>query len=434
MGAVGRVILHADRMNDTTHEIAPGIVRTVLPSGALLLSESVPSVRSAAVGAWIRTGSRDESPGEAGLSHFLEHILFKGTTTRTAFEISYEVERRGGHIDAFTGRENTCYYARTLDEDLPRAVDVLCDILSRPLFDAEHIEREKSVVLEEIAGVEDMPEDWVQDLFAEALWATHPLGRPVLGSRDSVHGITPEAVRGYWGRRYTADRVIVSVAGRFDLDEVIERVNASLCLAAEGGANSNPPDEPIPPYVTTRRREARDLAQCYMCLGTRGVPAGHPQRPAVMLLSTLLGGGASSRLFQSLRERAGLAYSVYTYADTCREAGVFATSLGVRPENADRALDTVRGEYERLVRDGLDDGELDAAKAQIRTGIMLGLESMMERMEHLAQSEIYRGRYVSPEEQVASVERVTSDQVVTAAHEMLDFDQCSVVWLGPGAA
>ncbi len=412
-------------------DVGPNVGRTLLPGGVPLLTEQLAGIRSAAIGIWVRTGSRDEGEAEGGLSHFLEHILFKGTTGRSAFDISYEVERLGGHIDAFTGREATCFHARTLDRDLPVAVGVLSDLISHPLFDPEHVEREKEVVLEEIAGVDDAPEDLIQDLFAETLWPGHPLGRPVLGTRASIRTLTPACIRAYWERRYRPERILITAAGHFDRDELAEQLAAAMDLPATDGAAGPDPEMPLPPFQRTIRREDRDLSQRYLCLGTRGVPYTHPQRPSLLVLATLLGGGASSRLFQSVRERAGLAYSVFTYADAYRDSGVFATNLGVRAEKAEGALSLVADEYRRLTRDGLLDGELEAARNQIVAGLLLGLESTSNRMERLARCEIYRGRYVPVDEQVALIEATTARDVLDRAAEYLDAERTTLVSLGP---
>ncbi len=404
----------------------------VLSNGVRVLFEDIPWVHSAAVGVWVRTGSRDELPHESGVSHFLEHILFKGTTTRSAFDISYAVERVGGHIDAFTGRECTCFYARTLDRDLLGAVDVLCDMVSHPLIDPLHVGREKQVVLEEIAGVEDAPEDLIHDLLAEGLYPNHPLGWPVLGTRKSIAALTPEIIRAYWAERYTADRVLVTVAGQFDRDAVLARLEAGLELPVGGVSDRR--TGPLPAPEARRWREDRELSQCYVCVGTRGVAVNDPLRPAALVLANVLGGGASSRLFQSIREQAGLAYSVYTYADACDDAGIFATSLGVREDAADSAVEMVREEYARLRRDGASVDEIEAAKAQIVAGILMALESTSDRMEHLAHSQMYHGRYMSADEQVALIEAVSPADVARAAERLLNFDATSIVRLGPPAA
>lgn len=410
----------------------PHVTEAHLANGVRVLFEDIPWVHSAAVGVWVRTGSRDENPDESGVSHFLEHILFKGTTRRSAFDISYAVERVGGHIDAFTGRECTCFYARTLDRDLLSAVDVLCDMVSHPLIDPQHVEREKQVVLEEIAGVEDAPEDLIHDLLAEALYPNHPLGWPVLGTRKSVTALSPDIIRGYWAERYTADRILVTVAGHFDREAVLAQLEAGMDLSP--AIPSRRQTRPLPEPEVRRWREDRELSQCYVCLGTRGVAVNDPMRPSALVLANVLGGGASSRLFQSIREQAGLAYSVYTYADACDDAGIFATSLGVREEAADSAVEMVREEYIRLRRDGATPDEMEAAKAQIIAGILMALESTSDRMEHLAHSQMYHGRYMSAAEQVALIEAVTLADLARAAERLLDFDSSCIVRLGPPAA
>jgi len=403
--------------------------KTRLDSGLTVVSESMPDRRSIAVGAWVRSGARDEPEQWLGISHFLEHMMFKGTERRDARAIARCLESLGGHLDAFTGREQVCYYARTLSEHLPEAVEILADILSRSQFADAELEREKSVVREEIFSCEDNPDDKVNDLHAEQVWGDHPLGRPILGRAHTVEALSRPVLRDYYQRRYRADHLVVAGSGALDHDELVERVAREFAPPAGDPLDLSPPP---PPFAASVRHEVRDdLQQLYLSLGARGLRWGDEFRYPLVALNALLGGGMSSRLFQSVREEAGLAYSVYSVIDFHRDAGLVSIQMGVAPERGRESLVRVREELLQLRDEGPDDAEVEAAIAQLKGSVLMGQESVSNRMYHLAHEEIYQGRYTSPEEQVARITAVTPAQVREAAKRFLSPSGFALTALGP---
>ncbi len=408
----------------------PVFHRDRLDSGITVLAEEVPGVRSAALGVWVRSGSRNEKPDQCGLSHFMEHMAFKGTETRSAFEIARSLEAVGGHLDAFSSKEYTCYYARVLDEHLSLAVDVLSDILCHSVFAPQDVEKEKKVVVDEIRAMEDTPDDEVHDLFASAVWRGHSLGRSILGSRETVRGFTRDDVTGFFRENYGAPNVIVSVAGKFDYPALLDLVGRSFTLPPNPAPSQ---DSVIPDYVRVTEITEKKLSQEYFCLGTRGVSYDHELRYPLLVMNVAMGGGASSRLFQRVREEEGLAYSVFTYVDFLRDSGLFCASAGVDPGSAGRALDVMLEELEKAVQSGLSDAEVRSSKEQLKGSLLLGLESMSNRMTRLARSEIYYGRYVSVDELVAMIEGVDAENTRKAAELVLDRERLSLVALGPAS-
>ncbi|MBI5837795.1 MAG: insulinase family protein [Candidatus Eisenbacteria bacterium] len=402
--------------------------RHVLPSGITVVLETVPTVASLAVGVWVKTGTRDEADADAGMAHFVEHLLFKGTETRDTFEIARSLESVGGELDAFTGRESTCFYARVLSEHLGLAVDVVSDLATRPRMTAEEVEKEKKVIVDEIRSFEDNAEDLVHENFSGEIWQGHPLGRPILGTEASVQALTAEVIRGWHRAHYTAENLVVSAAGAFDPDELLALLERHLS-PRRGLAPRREDQAPAAPMGLAP--VVKDLSQEHVVVGRRTVGYLDPDRYAVLLLSVVLGGGMSSRLFQAIREREGLSYAVYSFTDFHRDAGVFGAALGCAPGETQRALDVLADEY-RLLRDkGLLPGELESARAQAKGGLLLGLESMSSRMSQLARSEIYLGRRVRVEEVVDRLERVTEQDVMRVAQEHLDPALQRVSALGP---
>ena len=388
------------------------------------------SVRSVAVGAWVKVGSRHERPGEEGISHFLEHVVFKGTSTRNAYEIASSIESLGGHLDAFTGREVTCFNARVLEEHLALAFDVLADLVLRPALDPDEVGKEKAVIVEEIHQYDDTPDDRIHDLFAEVVWRGHSLGKRILGTVGSVNAFTRDAIAAYHKRHYTGPQILLSVAGRFDWEEVV-RLAERHFAPAPGGAI--PPVQEPAPRGRDVVHHVEELAQQYLCIGAPGLPHEHPDRHTLVLLSTLLGGGMSSRLFQRVREQEGLAYSVYTYSDSYNDAGIFCASMSVQPTQGRRAVQLTLDEFRRVAEEGIPDVELQSAKAQLRGNILLGLESTTNQMTRLARAEIYAGRYVPVDELLSAVERITAADVRRLAEAMLAPERLSLVALGSSA-
>ena len=400
-----------------------------LPGGALVATERVSGVRSVAIGVWVQTGSRDERSAMLGISHFLEHMMFKGTSRRDAREIARSLESLGSSFDAYTTREYTCYQTRVVDEHLPLAMDVIGDCLSHSLFAPEHVEREKLVVTEEIQSYEDSPDEHIQDLVSECVWRGHPLGTPILGTRETVDGFTAANVREHFSGAYHAGRVVISAAGNLDHRTVMELAQTHLDLPASPAAG---PVDPVPlAYRAVDHGIERDLAQLNLCLGTPGLAYADPRRPALMILNGILGGAMSSRIFQRVREDEGLAYSVFTDVDCHHDSGIFVCGMAVSPSKGKHAVRLVGEEFRRLVRDGLAPGELADMKSQFRGNILLGLESTGTRMGRLAKSLIYYGRPVPVEELLARVEAVTADEVLELAAELLRPERFSIVALGP---
>jgi len=392
------------------------VEKTVLPSGITVLAHPMPDRNTVSVAVWVRTGARDEPADRAGITHFIEHMMFKGTPTRDARAIASSLEALGGRLDAFTTREQVCYEARALGEHLPDAVEVLADITCRSSFDAGEIEREKSVVREEILLYEDNPEDKVGEQLMAQVWGAHALGRPILGTAASVDALDREALCAHFRSRFDGHDLVVAGAGGLTLAELVALVERWFEPPAGGPASR---DVAPPSFAPTVRHEVCDLQQLYLSLGTRAIPYADPRRYALAVLETLLGGCASSRLYQRIREEAGLAYSVYSALDPHRDAGALSIHLSVTPERARQALGLLREELARLAADGPDEAEVAATRTQIKGSILIAQESTSGRMHHVARQEIYAGKYTSPAEQVERFMAVTREQVTALAAEFL---------------
>jgi len=403
--------------------------KSVLPSGITLVTETVHGRRSVALGVWVRTGARDEPFERLGISHFIEHMMFKGTERRDARAIASSLESLGGHLDAFTAREQVCYFARALAEHVEPVVDVLSDIVCRSRFAAAEIEREKSVVREEIFACEDDPEDKIGELLAEQIWGAHPLGRPILGTLETVGGLDTDALRDYFRRRYRPENLVVAATGAVEHEHILELVGRYFTPPdGEGLPLSGPP----PPFVPSVRHESRPgIQQLYLSLGTRGLPYADDRRFALIVLQTLLGGGMSSRLFQSVREEAGLAYSVYSAADFHRDSGMFSIHLGVSPERGREALARVRAELVAICEEGPSEAEIEATRGQIRGSLLMSQESVTSRMYQLAHDELYHGRFVPLDEQVGHILAVTREEVGEAARAFVKPERFALTALGP---
>lgn len=413
--------------------------RTVVPGGLRVLTESVPGVRSACVGVWVDVGSRDERPGIAGASHYLEHLLFKGTRRRSALEISSVVEAVGGEINAFTTQEYTCVYARVLAADLALALDVVLDMATSSLLSGAEVEAERGVVLEEIAMHDDDPADVVHDAFAAALFGPAPLGRPVLGTAQSVAALSRRALAGHYRRHYRLPRMVVTVTGQVEHSATVRLVRQALGgakgLAVDPsaapaplrpGRPSAPPARPARPVVVLDR----PTEQANLVLGTIGLSRRDPRRFAFEVLNAALGGGMSSRLFQEIRERRGLAYSVYSFSSGFTDAGLFGVYVGCQPDRAAEVVEIIRAELDRVVRDGLTAEELDRGRGQLRGGVLLGLEDSGARMSRLGKAELVYGELLSADALVARVDAVSAEQVREVAEEVLT-RPCTLAAIGP---
>ena len=375
----------------------------------------MPHVRSVSIGVWLARGSRHEPQEQSGIAHFVEHMLFKGTATRSAEDIAQTIDSIGGQMDAFTAKEYASYYIKVLDEHLPLAVEVLSDIVMNPAFSAEDIEREKKVVLEEIKMVEDTPDDLVHELFTENFWHNHPLGRPILGTRDTVESLTAEGLRQYFTVAYSAPNLIIAAVGNVTHEQVRElamRAFARLPVLSEP-LTGVPPQ--VVPRVVIRNKE---LEQSHVCLGTSGYRQDHEDRYSSYVLNTILGGSMSSRLFQNVREKRGLAYAVFSGLSAYRDTGSMTIYAGCANSAVEELIDVVIAELRRLKDEPMSESELRRAKDHLKGSLMLNLESTSSRMSHLARQEIYFDRQFGLDETLEGVERVTTDEVQRVARDL----------------
>jgi predicted Zn-dependent peptidase len=395
--------------------------RATLPGGLRVVTEHVPAVRSAAVGIWVGVGSRDEGATVAGAAHFLEHLLFKATPTRTAMQISQEMDAVGGELNAFTAKEHTCYYAHVLDTDLKLAIDLVGDVVLNGCCGTDDVELEREVVLEELAMRDDDPEDALGDVFLSTLFGDHPVGRPVLGSVASVSAMTRAQLRSFHLRRYTPERMVVAVAGNVDHAEVVELVRAHFAARLVRGRRAAAPRKgasrvPGRPGLTLVHREAE---QTHVSLGVRAPGRNWPHRRALSVLNTALGGGLSSRLFQQVREARGLAYSVYSAVDTFAEASALSVYAACLPERFGEVVRVTAETLESVARDGLTEAECRIAKGALRGGLVLGLEETGSRMHRLGRNELDYGRQRSIASTLAELERITVEEVNAVARSVL---------------
>ncbi|MED5811680.1 pitrilysin family protein [Mycolicibacterium sp. 050232] len=406
--------------------------RTDLPGGLRVVTEYIPSVRSASVGVWVGVGSRDEGRSVAGAAHFLEHLLFKATPTRSAVDIAQAVDAVGGELNAFTTREHTCYYAHVLDTDLELAVDLVSDVVLRGRCAAEDVEVERDVVLEEIAMRDDDPEDSLGDVFLTAMFGDHPVGRPVIGSVESIETMTRAQLHSFHVRRYTPQRMIVAVAGNIDHDVVVSLVRRHFGPRLEAGRAAVAPRKGAgrvggkPSLLVVDR----DGEQSHVSLGVR-TPGRHwEHRWALSVLNTALGGGLSSRLFQQIRESRGLAYSVYSTVDTFADSGALSVYAGCQPERFDEVVRVTTEVLEGVARDGITADECRIAKGSLRGGLVLGLEDSGSRMHRIGRSELNYGEHRTIDHTLAQIEAVTLEEVNAVAHQLLSRDYGAAV-LGP---
>ncbi|HHV78916.1 MAG TPA: insulinase family protein [Firmicutes bacterium] len=405
------------------------VIREIGPSGIRVVTETIPYVRSVSIGIWVGAGSRHEPEGLGGITHFIEHLLFKGTKRRNARQIALEVESLGGQLNAFTTKENTCFYAKVLDEHFAIAFDVLCDMLVSPLFMPKHIEMERGVILEEIAMYEDTPDELVHDLFMEACWAGHPLGRNILGEADTVRSIRREDILSYYEKLYTPDNMVIAVAGNVSHEAVMElvaRYFSNWCRSTALAGPTFPPTTLVARKIKPKRTE-----QLHICVGTAGFPLEHPDSYTLHVISSALGGGAGSRLFQDIREERGLAYSVYSYESSYSDGGLFTIYAGVNPKHAEVVIELIRKHLLRVASDGLTPEELWRAKSQAKGGIVLALENTTSRMMRLGRSELSLGRVVGIEEAIRRLEGVSLDDIEELSHRLFSSGKLALAAIGP---
>lgn len=402
--------------------------KTVLPSGLRVVTEELPGVRSIAIGIWVNVGSRDERPEENGVSHFIEHMVFKGTRKRTAARIAHELESVGGSLNAFTSREQTCYYARILDRHLERAVDVLADILSNSRFDPPEMEKEKNVIIEEIKDVEDSPGEWVHDLFAENIWKDHPLGNPIIGRSKEIKSFDRAKVLGYFSSKYLAEQIVVAASGSVTHSRLATLVKSRLAFPTSNGAL--PLSRFAPGETGVRSATSKDSAQTHVCLGFPSASFKDGRRFACLVLNTVLGGGMSSRLFQKVREEKALAYTIYSYHDFYEDAGVLGIYLATSPDQAEPAVELVLEELAKIKSNRLPRREFESAKEQLKGNLVLGLESTSSRMNRLGRNELALGEYVSLKQSLAAIDAVKPSQVAEQANRVFSEKRLSAAFLG----
>ena len=407
--------------------IESNIRRTVLANGVRLATERMAHVRSVAVGVWLTRGSRHEPAEHPGIAHFVEHMLFKGTPGRNAEEIAQQVDSIGGQIDAFTSKEYAGYYLKVLDEHLPLAVDILADLICNPLFAADEIEREKKVILEEIKMVEDTPDDLVHELFAEGFWLNHPLGRPILGTPASVSALDHQTLKAYFAETYVAANFVVVAVGNLEHWRVVDLLEKALANAPHTGPDANQKAPKVAPVIQVRNKE---LEQSHIVFGTEALPQHHPDRYAGYALNTTLGGSMSSRLFQNVREKRGLAYSVFSGLSAYQDAGALSIYAGCANDAVAELIDVVVAEIRQMKAGGLLPVELRRAKDHLKGSLMLGLESTSSRMSHLARQEMYRDQMTGLDEMLASIEKVTEDDVLKLADRFFTNGSLAVTVLG----
>jgi predicted Zn-dependent peptidase len=405
----------------------PRIRRETLANGLRLVTESMPHVRSVSIGVWLTRGSRHEPATQAGIAHFVEHMLFKGTSRRSAEDIAQQVDSIGGQLDAFTSKEYAGYYIKVLDEHLPIATDILSDLVSNPVMAAEDIEREKKVVLEEIKMVEDTPDDLVHELFVESYWSGHALGRPILGTPASVSAFDQETLNRYFGEAYVPGNFIVVAVGNLEHDRVRALVEHAFGTSRSGGMA--PVDGPPVSSIVVQIRQ-KELEQSHVCLGTAGLPQNHPDRYVSYALNTVLGGSMSSRLFQNVREKRGLAYAVFSSMSAYQDVGSLSIYAGCSNDVVAELIEVVVGELRRLKREPVGTVELRRAKDHLKGSLMLNLESTSSRMSHHARQEIYRDPSDSLDDILAAIERVTADEVQRLAGELFAGQALAATVLG----
>lgn len=405
------------------------IQRHVLPNGLVVVTETMNHVRSVSIGVWVRNGSRREASEQNGLAHFMEHMVFKGTERRSAEAIAREMDSVGGMLDAFTSKEQICFNAKVLDQNLPIAFDVIADLVLRPRFDSEDVTKERQVVLEEIKMDLDNPEYMLHEIFTRGFWPEHPLGRPILGTPDTVKQFSREALQTRFREWFAPDHLVVTAAGNVAHQEVLELVQREF-----GHLKSNdvledhtPPRTGAPLHVERKK----DLEQVHLCVGVPSLPIAHERRFGIAVLNNLLGGGMSSRLFQNIREKRGLAYAVFSEITPYSDAGMLTVYAGTAKETVGQVLDLTIGEFRAMKESPVTEEELRRAKNHLKGSLMLSLESTSSRMSNLARQELYFGRFYSLDEILASIEAVTREDVQTLAREFFQTEQISATVLGP---
>ena len=404
------------------------ITKHVLPNGLVVITETMPHVRSVSIGVWVRNGSRREATAENGLAHFIEHMVFKGTERRSAEAIAREMDSVGGMLDAFTSKEQICFNAKVLDEHLPIAFDVIADLMLRPNFDSEDLKKEQQVILEEIKMDLDNPEYLLHEIFTRGFWPEHALGRPILGTPETVNNFNRDILRTRFASWFAPDHLVVTAAGNVAHEQVLDLVTREFGHLQPSGEQ--------PAHVAPRTsapihlEKKRDLEQVHLCVGVPSVPLGHEDRFGIAVLNNLLGGGMSSRLFQNIREKRGLAYAVFSEITPYSDAGMLTVYAGSAKETVGQVLDLIVSEFRDLKKSPVTEEELARSKNHLKGSLMLSLESTSSRMSNLARQELYFGRFYSMDEILASIEAVTREQLQTLAQQYFRVDDIAVTVLG----
>jgi predicted Zn-dependent peptidase len=417
-----------DPLNPSWATAGMGYRKSILDNGIRVITEEIPYLKSVSIGVWVTTGSRDEQPHENGISHFVEHLLFKGTERRTAFDIAKEIDSVGGALNAFTGREYTCFYAKVIDKNLPLAIDLLSDIFLHSLMDVKDVEKERMVILQEIKMVEDSPDDYIHDFFNRVCWGGHPLGFPIFGTSDLVQSFTREQIFQFLRETYQPKRIIICAAGNLKHDQVVNLIGETFGQLPQSDRERK---RSKPHSISTTDIRKRELEQVHFCLGTKGLPYNHTLRFACYLLNTILGGGMSSRLFQEIRENRGLAYSVYSYLPSYIDTGLVVVYAGTNENSFQEVIELVQKEFNRLKEDPFKNGELETAKEQLKGNLLLGLESSDNLMTRLAKNEIYFGTYLPVEKTLKGIDEVEEGVVRDLAKELFDEHFFCLTVLGP---
>ncbi len=405
-----------------------GYQKTILGNGIRVITEEIPYLKSVSIGVWVTTGSRDEDPHENGVSHFIEHLLFKGTERRTAFDIAKEIDSVGGTLNAFTGREYTCFYSKVIDKNLPLAIDLLSDIFLHSIMDVKDVEKERMVILQEIKMVEDTPDDYIHDFFNRVCWGDHPLGFPIFGTSDLVQSFHREQILQFLKENYQPNRIIICAAGNVKHQEVVDRIGETFgqLPRSEKERNRLKPDS-----ISTTNIRKRELEQVHFCLGTKGLQYNHSLRFASYLLNTILGGGMSSRLFQEIRENRGLAYSVYSYLPSYIDTGLVVVYAGTNESSFREVIELVLNEFNRLKKEPFRNGELETSKEQLKGNLLLSLESSDNLMTRLAKNEIYFGSHLPVGKTLKGIDAVEEEAVRHLAKELFDERFFCLTILGP---
>lgn len=402
--------------------------KTILENGVRILTRNIPHARSVSLGIWVETGARDESPAESGLSHFIEHMIFKGTARRTAFQIAKEFDSIGGQTNAFTSMESTCYHARVMDAHLSTMVDILSDIFLSPVFDPVEVERERAVIFQEIGMTEDSPEEYIHVLSENAFWGNHAMGQPITGTRENIMGFSAADIRNFFDRLYHPERIVIAAAGNLEHSRIVDLIGPAFASVRKKNG--------FPPRTKPEGRKGvflhpRDTEQVHICLETGGLPATDHRRYAASLMNTILGGNMSSRLFQEIREQRGLAYSVYSFLSSYTDTGVNGFYAGTSADTAAEAAGLILRALEKLKNTPVDVSELRDAMEYTKGSLMLAAESVDSQMVRLAQNEIHLGCHQSLEELIAEMEAVTPEDILALAQELYRPDPMTLTLLGP---